>query len=301
MVRRVGIRTAFAGWALIFAVSASAATVEERIEVAPGVELRTIESGRPSAPLTVVMIPGWSAGADIWHGQIDRLNATYRVITFDPRSQGDSTKTTSGNTPEQRAADLHAMLAAKHGARPVLVGWSQAVQDIAAFVTRYGTRDIAGIVLVDAAVSEGAKGIEARPKEAAAQFSQFAIYQSAQEDYLRGMFGFIISKPQPSGLVDQAVATGMKTPPSIGIAMLVADMFGIDRTPALAKIDCPLLIIAAASSGELAQQQAEAAVVKNARFVRIDDAGHAVFLDQPERFGTTLSTFLKELNTSTGR
>ena len=300
-MRRVAIRAAFAGWALIFAACASAATVEERVEVAPGVELRTIESGLPNAPLTVVMIPGWSAGADIWRGQIDRLNATYRVISFDPRSQGDSTKTTSGNTPEQRAADLHALLAAKHAARPVLVGWSQAVQDIAAFVTRYGARDIAGIVLVDAAVSDGAKGIEARPKGAAAQFSQFAIYQSAQEDYLRGMFGFIISKPQAAGLVDQAVATGMKTPPSTGIAMLVADMFGIDRTPALAKIDCPLLIIAAGSSGELAQQQAEAALVRNARFVRIDDAGHAVFLDQPERFATTLSTFLKELSPSTGR
>lgn len=300
-MRRAEIMAAFAGWAVMVPADVSAATVEQRIEVAPGVALRTVESGRATAPLTVVMIPGWSAGADIWSNQADRLSAAYRVIAFDPRSQGDSTKTTSGNTPEQRAADLHALLAAKHGARPVLVGWSQAVQDIAAYVTRYGTRDIAGIVLVDAAVSDGAKGIEARPKDAAAQFGRFAIYQSAQEDYLRGMFGFIISKPQPAEIVEQAVATGMKTPPSIGIAMLVADMFGIDRTPALAKIDCPLLIIAAGSSGELAQQQAEAALVRNARFVRIDDAGHAVFLDQPERFGTTLSTFLKELGTSTGR
>jgi pimeloyl-ACP methyl ester carboxylesterase len=51
----------------------------------------------------------------------------------------------------------------------------------------------------------------------------------------------------------------------------------------------------------LAQQQAETKLVRNARFVRIDDAGHAVFLDQPERFGAALSAFLKELDASSGR
>jgi non-heme chloroperoxidase len=201
----------------------------------------------------------------------------------------------SGNTPEQRAADLHALLTKErvHGA--VLVGWSQAAQDVAAYVQRFGTRDLAGIVLVDAAISDGANAIAERPAEAAFQFGLFSTYLSSQDDYLRGMFGAIISKPQPRGVIDQAVATAMKTPPSIGMSMLVSDMFTVDRTAALAKMNCPVLIIAAGSSRELDRQKAEARAIKNARFAKIDDAAHAVFLDQPDRFATALAEFLRTL------
>jgi microsomal epoxide hydrolase len=280
----------------VFPAAATQKIVEKRVNVAEGVALRAVEAGAPNAAPEIIFIPGWSAGADIWRGQIDRFGDRGRVIAFDPRSQGESTKTTTGNTPERRAADLHALLDAEHVRRPVLVGWSQAAQDLAAYVLKYGTRDLAGIVLVDAAVAEGAKGIAARPEQASRQFSYFARYTADQEAYVRGMFDAIISKPQPKGMIDHYVATAMKTPPSIGIAMLVADMFGNDRTPALARIDCPVLIIAATSSEELARQKAEAKEIKDARFVQIDDAAHAVFLDQPEQFGQALAAFLTEID-----
>ena len=107
--------------------------------------------------------------------------------------------------------------------------------------------------------------------------------------------GAIISKPQPGGTIDQFVATGMKTPPSIGIAMLVADLFGVNRTAALKNIDCPALIIASAKSDELARQQAGANQISHARFEKIEDAAHAVFLDQPDRFDELLEKFVKGL------
>jgi non-heme chloroperoxidase len=132
------------------------------VEVGNGVSLRVIEAGKPGDGSTLVFIPGWSTGADIWHHQIDEFAKTHRVITFDPRSEGASTKTTSGNTPEIRAQDLHTVLERLGVRRPVLIGWSQGVQDIAAYVERYGTKDLAGIVLVDAAVSDGAEGMAAR-------------------------------------------------------------------------------------------------------------------------------------------
>jgi microsomal epoxide hydrolase len=266
--------------------------VEKRTMVAPGVFLRSIEAGKSEGLPPIVFIPGWSTGAEIWSGQVQRFAERHRVIAFDPRSQGESSKTTSGNTPEQRAIDLHVLLARQNIKRPVLVGWSQAVQDIAAYVLRYGTQEIAGIVLVDAPVSDGSRAIADRPQQSANQFRLFGIYQSEQEAYLRGMFGAIISKPQPTGMVDQAVAVAMKTPPSIGIAMLVADMFTTDRTPALSKMDCPVLIVAAAGSPEVWRQKAEALAIRNGRYVEIDDTAHSVFLDQPDRFSTALSDFI---------
>jgi non-heme chloroperoxidase len=164
----------------------SAAGVRERkVDVGEGVSLRVIEAGQGGS--TLVFIPGWSTGADIWRHQIDRFAKTNRVIAFDPRSEGESSKTTSGNTPEIRAQDLHTLLERLGVRRPVLIGWSQGVQDIAAYAERYGTKDLAGIVLVDAAVSDGADGMATRPEETAAQFKTFAVYQAHQQEYLGGM------------------------------------------------------------------------------------------------------------------
>jgi pimeloyl-ACP methyl ester carboxylesterase len=274
----------------------SAAGVRERkVDVGEGVSLRVIEAGQGGS--TLVFIPGWSTGADIWRHQIDRFAKTNRVIAFDPRSEGESSKTTSGNTPEIRAQDLHTLLERLGVRRPVLIGWSQGVQDIAAYAERYGTKDLAGIVLVDAAVSDGADGMATRPEETATQFKMFAVYQAHQQEYLGGMMRAIISKPQSDGVMERLVSTGMKTPPDIGVGMLVADMFGVNRTPALKKIECPTLIIASTKSFELPRQQAAANQIPHARFEKIDDAAHAVFVDQPDRFDELLKNFLASLAT----
>lgn len=262
------------------------------VQVANGLSLRVIEAGKPDNKLALIFIPGWSTGADIWKHQIETFAKTHRIISFDPRSQGESRKMTSGNTPETRAQDLHALLERLGVQHPVLIGWSQGVQDVAAYVERYGTKDLAGIVLVDAAISDGAAGMATRSQETAEQFKMFAVYQAHQQEYLAGMMRAIISKPQSDDAIKGLVNTGMKTPPDIGVGMLVADMFGVDRTSALKKIDCPTLIIASSKSGELSRQQAAANQIPRARFEKIDDAAHAVFIDQPERFNELLESFV---------
>ena len=265
------------------------------VEVGDGVSLRLIEAGKPANGPALVFISGWSTGADIWRHQIDTFAKTNRVIAFDPRSQGDSTKTIAGNTPEIRAQDLHTLLDRLGVRRPVLIGWSQGVQDIAAYVERYGTKDLAGIVLVDAAVSDGADGMASRPQETAEQFKMFAVYQAHQREYLGGMMQAIISKPQSNGTIERLVSIGMKTPPDVGVGMLVADMFGVNRTTALKKIECPTLIVASAKSFELSRQQAGADQISHARFEKIDDTAHAVFLDQPKRFDEVVRSFIAGL------
>jgi microsomal epoxide hydrolase len=232
-------------------------------------------------------------------GGIKSTNSQKRIESS--RSQGELTKTTSGNTPETRAQDLHALLERLGVQRPVLIGWSQGVQDIAAYIERYGTKELAGIVLVDAAVSDGAGGMVARPQETAAQFKMFAVYQAHQREYLGGMMRAIISKPPSEAAIEGLVSTGMKTPADTGVAMLVADMFGVNRTSALQKIECPTLIIASAKSDELARQQTAAKQIPHARFEKIEDAAHALFVDQPDRFDELVTDFIAKLATDTAR
>ena len=233
-----------------FSVDAeSAPELDERtVDLGNDVSLRVIEAGQPASGATLVFIPGWSTTADIWREQINRFARTYRVISFDPRSQGKSTITTNGNTPETRAHDLHTLLDLLSVRQPVLVGWSQGVEDIAAFINRYGTGDLSGIVLVDAAISPGAEGMAARSaQQTAGQLKTYGVYQAHQQEYLTNMMRAIVSKPQSNDTIEELVTMGLKTPPDIGVAMRLADTFSVNRMPALKKIDCPTLVIASAN------------------------------------------------------
>jgi non-heme chloroperoxidase len=280
--------TAF-GWA-------GPSTNSRRVEVAPSVYLHILEAGIPTSRPPLVLVPGWSTSAEIWASQMDALSTSRQVISLDPRSQGASTITTAGNTPEMRAEDLHTLLQKQQIARPVLIGWSQGVQDVAAYVSKYGSDHLAGIVLVDSTISRGAKSIGSLPENAVTTFERLSLYQTQQREYLGGMFRFIVSKPQGAETIEKLVQTALKTPPSIGAAMLVADLYGEDRSAALDHVSVPVLCIAAGNSPELDAQRSMARRIPGARFEVIADASHAVFLDQPDRFQTVLMDFLADID-----
>jgi non-heme chloroperoxidase len=269
--------------------------IERTIRVAPEVELHVIDAGSAGGAPALVLIPGWRMTASIWKGQIEAFSKTRRVIAIDPRSQGDSTKVAEGITPEQRARDLDAVLKELHLTSVVLLGWSQGVQDVAAYVQAYGTASLKGVVLVDTAVSTGAAGITADAAAAADQLRMLSIYTRAPKAFSEGMMRAIIKRPLSEAELSRLVVDSLKTPTAIGAAMLVADLYGVDRTPALAKLDRPTLVIASAASDELEAQRAMVGRLPKGKLEVIADSAHAVFIDQPSRFNAILQVFLEGL------
>jgi microsomal epoxide hydrolase len=283
-----------------FAMTASAAAQERSVPVAPGVTLRVVELGRSSSYPTLVLIPGWGASSVIWRDQAERLSKRSKVVIVEPRSQGSSTMTAEGVTPRQRAKDLHEVLRRLGLANVVLVGWSQGVQDVAAYVDEFGTATLAGIVLVDATISGGAEAVERDPERAALLFKRLRIYVEHPKEYANGMLHSIILHPPGEERMTELASELLKTPTAIGVAMLVADLYGEDLTPAIPKFDKPTLVIASSASPELAQQRAMAAAFPDGKLEVIDDAGHAVFVDRPDRFEAAVARFLGALSTTRG-
>lgn len=273
-----------------------ASALERNIRVEPGVDIHVIDSGPAAGGPALVLIPGWRMTAGVWKGQIDAFSKARRVVAIDPRSQGDSTKVAEGITPERRAQDLDAVLKELGLTSVVLVGWSQGVQDVAAYVQAFGTASLKGAVLVDTAVSGGAASVTADAAAAANELQLLSIYCRAPKAYSEGMMRAIIKRPLAEEELARLVSDSLKTPTAIGAAMLVADLFGVDRTPALAKLNRPTLVIAAASSDELAAQRAMVGRLPQGRIEVVAEAGHAVFIDQPKRFNAILQGFLDELS-----
>ena len=260
-----------------------------------GVRIHYLQSGDASSSRALVLIPGWRLPAYLWNEQLAKFAQTNRVIAIDPRSQGESTKTTDGNTPESRARDLHEVLAQLKISKSVLVGWSQGAQDVSAYLQQFGTDSIAGIVLVDSPVSYGPAEVEVHKEFSKAILSNVSIYANHPQEFSEGMVQSLFKKPHPDLDLPSIVKSTLQTPTNTGIAMLISDIFGADRRPALAKLDKPALIVASGSSPLLDVQKEMAVSTPGAKLVVIDGTAHAVFVDDPAAFEAALQSFLESL------
>jgi non-heme chloroperoxidase len=273
----------------------TAQIVEGFAKTTSGMRIHYLQTGEAKSTRALVLIPGWRLPASLWNGQLKTFASMTRVTAVDPRSQGASTRTSDGNTPETRARDLHDVLANLGVSRSVLVGWSQGAQDVAAYLQQFGTDSVAGVVLVDSPVSAGPGEIDVHREFAKTVLSGISVYASHPHEYSEGMVRSLFKKPHPDLDLQKLVNSTLQTPTDVGVAMLVADIFGADRRPALAKLSIPALVIASADSPLLDAQKEMASTIPGSKFVTIAGTGHAVFVDDPATFNDALRTFVQSL------
>jgi non-heme chloroperoxidase len=263
------------------------------VTMSDGARIHFLAAGQMTSGPALVFIPGWTVTASLWNQQLRTFSTSRLVIAVDSRSQGESSITLSGNTPERRAIDLHELITSLRIAKFVIVGWSQGGQDVAAYIQEYGTDSLAGIVFVDSTVSYGPAEIDAHKEFSKIILSGLATYDAHSAEFREGMVRSFFHKPHSDLDIQHVIDESMKTPPSIGMAMWVADIFGVDRRPALKKIDRPTLVIASGESPLLDVQKEMAEAIPGARWVVVSGAGHALFIDEPEKFDDELAQLLK--------
>lgn len=96
-------------------------------------------SGQP-----VVLIHGFPLDGESWgKQQAALLDAGYRVIAYDRRGFGASTKTGGGYDYDTFAADLHALMEDLDLRDAVLVGFSMGTGEVARYLSRYGAARVA--------------------------------------------------------------------------------------------------------------------------------------------------------------
>lgn len=244
----------------------------------------------PTAGPTLLFVPGWTMPAWIWQKQIDYFAKNYRVVAMDPRCQEESSQTGEGLYPAARARDIKAVVDQLHLAPVVLVGWSMAVTELAAYVDQFGTRDVAGFVFVD----DNFGGLAPGEGNADLLFigQILADRQKNTDAFVRHL---CFKKPQPADYIERVIAACMRTPTSDAVALLVGK-FAADYRAAAAKIDKPALFCYADSPYMPAEAQAKIQQsVKSSRLEVFHGDGHALFVDDPEHFNTVLESFLNAL------
>ena len=97
----------------------------------------------------VVLIHGYPLNGHSWEKQTrELLAAGYRVITYDRRGFGQSSKVGSGYDYDTFAADLNTILETLDLSDVVLVGFSMGTGELARYVARYGHERVAKLAFL---------------------------------------------------------------------------------------------------------------------------------------------------------
>jgi non-heme chloroperoxidase len=260
------------------------------VTTSDGVRIHYLEAAPQSGAnkrTAILFIPGWTMPAEIWEKQIAYFAKARRVVAMDPRSQGLSSQTTEGNYPEVRARDIKAVVDQLKLAPVVLAGWSMGVADLAAYAGQFPLDGIAGMVLVD-----GNAGEDLGPGVIRESFDFSWRMQTdrraATARFVRSMY----RKPQTEEYYQRITRAALRTPTDSALAMLSS--MAVDRRPALAKMNRPTLIVAA-GSGERQLEEDMQRRIAGSRLVFFENAGHALFVDEPDRFNALVDEFVKSL------
>lgn len=283
-------------WSFLLLVCVSTAVAaEDSVVIEPGVRIHYVEQGPQHSDIEVLLVPGWAFSADVWEGQIRVLREKHRVVAIDPRSQGRSTVTADGNTPEVRASDIDRVIETLNLRNVLLVGWSQGVQDVLSHAAQFGPDRIAGYVLVDSMPSAGPNFVEHNPTALKQLLGRMGLYSAHQKPYLQGMMRAIFAQPLEPARAERFLTSAMKTPTTTGMAMLISDLLTVDRRPYVSKLVRPTLIVASATAEDLEAQRAMLRDLPDGRMVEIAQAGHALFVDRADEFNIQMLGFIRDL------
>ncbi len=248
----------------------------------------------------IVLIPGWTASEVVFEHQIDHFAKTHRVVAFDPRSQGLSTRTLENNTYDQHGRDL-AGLIDKLGLKHVtLIGWSSGCLDLYAYVRAKGADNLAAVVCIDSPP----QGFSAKPGDwAMLEASEKGIVEerewrgmllSDRRGFFESLFKSINARDVTPLEADWFLRQSMLTP-SFAMLALETDSTFSDYRPEAKALDGKLPVLFAIS-----EDSAAAALpwikenMPHAGSFRIKR--HMSFWSEPDSFNAALDAFLATTN-----
>src|SRR5690554_6435519 len=99
----------------------------------------------------VIFSHGWPLNSDAWESQMYAVaSAGYRAIGHDRRGHGRSSQPWNGNDMDTYANDLAKLIHILHLRDVILVGHSTGSGEVARYIGRHGTKQVAGAVLIGA-------------------------------------------------------------------------------------------------------------------------------------------------------
>lgn len=257
-------------------------------------------SGQP-----VVLIHGYPLNGHSWEKQTrELLAAGYRVITYDRRGFGQSSKIGSGYDYDTFAADLNTLLETLDLRDVVLIGFSMGTGELARYVSRYGHERVAKLAFLaslEPFLLQRDDNPEGLPQSAfdgivaAAKGDRYAWFTQFYKDFynLDETLGSRISEEVVTGSWNVAIASAPVAAYAVVPSWLEDFRGDVEAVRAAAK---PTLILHGTKDNILpidATARRFRELLPEADYVEIEDAPHGLLWTHADEVNHALTAFLE--------
>jgi non-heme chloroperoxidase len=248
----------------------------------------------------IILVPGFVCSTQFFSRNIPGLAKTNRVISFDPRGQGNSSKGLQGHTIARNALDIKELLDYLNIENATLLGWSMSGQLVLKYHMLYGKHRIDSIGLLDCPL--GAMYDEEWNAHHLKGFNMDAFNGSLAMSYTNyegycAFFAKLVWAGNDDGMIEWSTKEFLKTPAWISFA-IYNDMVFQNGFELLPKVSVPVLFMGAnsavtANGKDLATKYYPAnldpAIYRET--VTFESGGHVFFYCNPEEFNARVVAF----------
>ena len=249
----------------------------------------------------VVLIHGWPLSGASWERQVAALLAAgHRVITYDRRGFGRSSKPTVGYNYDTFAADLNALLGTLDLTDVSLVGFSMGTGEVTRYIGKYGTKRVRKAVLIGTLgpylvkTTDNPEGVDRSVFEgikAAIKTDRPAFLM----EFLRNFYNYDVTggKLVSERVLEDNWNVAASASPTGTLACV--DAWIEDFRQDIARNAVPTLILHGDADRILpsdASSRRQAKMIKNARFVELKGGPHGVLWTHAEQINSELVRFL---------
>lgn len=255
----------------------------------------------------IVLLHGWPLSHEMWEYQVnDLVDAGFRVIAYDRRGFGKSSKPYSGYDYDTLTDDLKQLLDELNLEDVILVGFSMAGGEVVRYFSRHGGQRISKVILISSVVPYLLK-TDDNPEGVDDSIFQGMMTNMKDDriDFLdtfgKLFFGVsLINKPVSTPLLEYYRMLGSLASPKATQECAKAFAYTDFRSDMQA-VNVPTLIIHgdADKTVPIEPTSVQASkMIHDVRFIRYEGAPHGLFYTQKERLNRDLIAFIRESITS---
>ncbi|GAA4359411.1 alpha/beta fold hydrolase [Microbacterium rhizosphaerae] len=251
----------------------------------------------------VVLIHGFPLNGESWAAQSAALlDAGYRVIAYDRRGFGASTKAAYGYNYDAFAADLNVIMERLDLRDAMLVGFSMGTGEIARYLASYGSARVAKAVFIGSLEPYLLLGDDNPEGAAPAEYFEgvSAAVRADRWAFLTGFFHdfYNLDEMLGSHISPEALAGSVQVANQMGnVAIAAAPLsWPTDFRPDIPKIDVPALILHGTADNILpidATARRFRTLLPDAEYVEIEGAPHGMLLTHAAEVNEALLSFLR--------
>ncbi len=237
----------------------------------------------------LVFIHGLGSSTFDWEFQVPEFSKSFKVITFDLRGHGQSDKPEGPYTMQQYSDDLSGLLQGLGIPSAHIVGISLGGGVVFQFAIDHPGQ-VKTATIVNSAPTLG------DPAQAKPEIDRRVgiVQQMGMRAMGQALAPTLFPKPEHAALRETFIARWAENDPRAYIEATLS-MLNWNVIPALGKIQCPTLVIAADQDySPVAVKEAYIKLMPNATLVVIPDSRHAVPVEHPAEFNAALAQFLAQ-------